>query len=256
MLVDTIKARKRQTSNVKYIDALQSNHSKLCVVIVDLSYKKPYSEKITLYEANKDLNRLLNNRRTKPKIFEHNVGYTIKKEFTDDKGVHLHTIFMFDGQKVQKDANKADEIGKYWNEQITKDKGTYYNCNRNQYPEHGIGMLDHTDVEKRKLLIKPNITTCRHRLIQSQERWTQPHHYHLTGAAIPTLLTTAHSRAEPPNEQKKRPLLQRSLFILIPNFQFPFPLHSRSHRISPVPSFYCDRYTKACPLQDEPHTCG
>lgn len=152
MLVDTIKARKRQTSNVKYIDALQANHSKICVVRVDLGYKKPYSGEITLEEANKDLKRLLNNRRGKPVIFEHNVGYIIKKEHTDDKGVHLHGVFMFDGQKVQKDANKADEIGKYWNEQITKDKGTYYNCNRNQYPEHGIGMLDHNDTEKRKKL--------------------------------------------------------------------------------------------------------
>ena len=148
-MLNNKKARKRQTSNKEYLDALQANHSKLCVVRVDLAYKKPYSEKITLDEATKDLNRLLNNRRSKPKIFEHNVGYTIKKEYTEDKGVHLHTIFMFDGQKVQKDAHKADELGKYWNEQITKGKGSFYNCNRNQYPEHGIGMLDHNDAEKR-----------------------------------------------------------------------------------------------------------
>lgn len=151
-MLNNKKARKRQTSNKEYLDALQANHSKLCVVRVDLAYKKPYSEKITLDEATKDLNRLLNNRRNKPKIFEHNVGYTIKKEYTEDKGVHLHTIFMFDGQKVQKDAHKADELGKYWNEQITKGKGSFYNCNRNQYPEHGIGMLDHNDTEKRKNL--------------------------------------------------------------------------------------------------------
>ena len=151
-MLNNKKTRKRQTSNKEYLDALQANHSKLCVVRVDLAYKKPYSEKITLDEATKDLNRLLNNRRNKPKIFEHNVGYTIKKEYTEDKGVHLHTIFMFDGQKVQKDAHKADELGKYWNEQITKGKGSFYNCNRNQYPEHGIGMLDHNDTEKRKKL--------------------------------------------------------------------------------------------------------
>lgn len=154
MLVDTTKARKRQTSNIKYINALQANHSKLCLVRVDLSYKKPYSGEITLEEANKDLNRLLNNRRSKPVIFEHNIGYTIKKEYTEDKGIHLHAFFMFDGQKVLKDAFKADEIGAYWNENITKGKGTYYNCNRNSYPEHGIGMLDHRDTEKRKHLDK------------------------------------------------------------------------------------------------------
>lgn len=152
MLIDNKKARKRRTSNEKYLDALQANHSKLCVVRLDLSYKKPYNQEMTLDEANKDLNRLLNNRRSKPKIFEHNVGYTIKKEYTEDKGVHLHTVFMFDGQKVQKDAHKADEIGKYFVNEITKGKGSFYNCNRNEYPEHGIGMLDHNDGEKRKKL--------------------------------------------------------------------------------------------------------
>ena len=148
------KSKRRQTSNKEHLDALQANHSKICVVRVDLSYKKPYSQEITLDEANKDLQRLLNNRRSKPKIFEHNVGYTIKKEFTEDKGVHIHGVFYFDGQKVQKDAHMAAEICKYWNEQITKKKGSSYNCNRNSYPEHGIGMLEHNDIEKRKILDK------------------------------------------------------------------------------------------------------
>ncbi len=153
-MLDNKKARRRQNSNVKYLDALQANHSKICTVRVYLSYKKPYSENITLNEATKDLNRLLNNRRSKPTIFEDNIGYVIKKEHTEDKGVHFHAFFMFDGQKVLKDAFKADEIGAYWNENITKSKGTYYNCNKNSYPEHGIGMLQHTDTEKREHLDK------------------------------------------------------------------------------------------------------
>lgn len=148
------KSKRIQASNKDYLNALQASYSKLSVIRVDLAYKKPFSQDITPTEATKDLNRLLNNRRSKPKIFEHNVGYIIKKEYTEDKGVHLHSVFMFDGQKVQKDAYMADEIGKYWNEQITKGKGSYYNCNRNQYPEHGIGMLEHNDIEKRKILDK------------------------------------------------------------------------------------------------------
>ena len=154
MIEDNKKTRKRQNSNKAYIDALQENYSKLCTVRVDLSYKKPYSEEITLDEANKDLNRLLNNRRTKPSIFEHNIGYIVKKEYTEDKGVHLHAIFMFNGQNVLKDAHKADEIGNYFVNEITKGKGTYYNCNRNSYPEHGIGILDHSNSKKREYLDK------------------------------------------------------------------------------------------------------
>ena len=153
-MLDNKKAKRRQNSNVAYIDALQANYSKLCAVRLDLSYKKPYSEEITLEEATKDLNRLLNNRRSKPSIFEHNIGYIVKKEYTEDKSIHLHAFFMFDGQKVLKDAHKADEIGNYFVNDITKGKGTYYNCNRNNYPEHGIGMLQHKDTEKRKHLDK------------------------------------------------------------------------------------------------------
>lgn len=151
-MLDNKKARRRQSSNEAYIDALQNNYSKMNIVRVDLAYKKPYSSDVTLDEATKDLNRLLNNRRSKPVIFEDNIGYIVKKEYTEDKGVHLHALFMFDGQKVLKDAYKADEIGNYWNENITKGKGSYYNCNKNKYPEHGIGMLDYTDIEKRKHL--------------------------------------------------------------------------------------------------------
>ena len=153
-MLENKKARRRQNSNEAYIDALQANYSKLCAVRLDLSYKKPYSEEITLEEATKDLNRLLNNRRSNPSIFEHNIGYIVKKEYTEDKSIHLHAFFMFDGQKVLKDAHKADEIGNYFVNDITKGKGTYYNCNRNNYPEHGIGMLDHKDTEKRKHLDK------------------------------------------------------------------------------------------------------
>jgi hypothetical protein len=145
--------KQRLDSNKEYIDSLQQNCSKINNIRVDLSYKKPYSGEITLEEANKDLTRLLNNRRSKPTIFENNIGYIIKKEYTEDKGMHFHCMFIFDGNKIMKDAFKCDQIGKYWN-QITQDKGSFYNCNRDKekYNENGIGLLDYKDEEKRKIL--------------------------------------------------------------------------------------------------------
>lgn len=44
---------------------------------------------------------------------------------------------------------------------ITKGKGSYYNCNKNKYPEHGIGMLDHTDIKKRRNLDKAIAYLCK-----------------------------------------------------------------------------------------------
>ena len=149
---------KRLESSKKYIDELQQEYSKLNIVRVDLAYKKPYSDDITLEEANNHLSRMFNNMRSKPTIFENKVGYTTKREFTKEKGVHFHTLFFFDGQKVQKDAFKADQIGLYWENEITQGQGSYHNCNRNKYKYKGIGMLDHSDSAKRKILDKKVIS--------------------------------------------------------------------------------------------------
>lgn len=145
------KTNKRLDSTKEYIDALQERYSKLCVVREDYSYKKPYSDVITLDEANKDFNRMMNNRRGKPSLFKDLTGYMCLKEYTQDKGVHFHTILIFDGNKVQKDAHMGDKLGEYWKE-LTGDKGSYHNCNRNKYKHKGVGMLHHSDTDKRKIL--------------------------------------------------------------------------------------------------------
>ena len=148
------KSKRRQDSNEKYVDALQEKYSKLCVVRLDLGYKKDETNKvdITLEKANKDINRLLNNRRNNS-TFDNNVGYVLKTEYGKDRDIHFHSYFFFDGQKIQKDMIKGEDIGKYWSENITNKQGTYYNCNRNDYKDnHAIGILDYRDVEKRRKL--------------------------------------------------------------------------------------------------------
>ncbi len=150
---DNKTVNKRLGSTKEYIDALQKKYSKLCVVRVDLGYKKPHSDDIVLDDANNDFNRMLNNRRSKPSVFKNQVGYMCLKEYTKGKGVHLHTIFMFDGNKVQKDAHMGDKLGEYWNE-LTDGKGSYYNCNRKKYKYKGVGMINHDDKDKREVLDK------------------------------------------------------------------------------------------------------
>lgn len=149
------KDKRRRISNERYIDAMQDKYSKVCVVRVDLEYaknKETNKVEITLNEANKHLNRLLNNRRNN-EIFDNNIGYLIKTEYGEDRNVHFHSFFFYDGQKVQKDIIKAEDIGKYWSENITDGKGTYYSCNRNDYKDkHAIGMLDYRDTKKRRNL--------------------------------------------------------------------------------------------------------
>lgn len=143
---------KRIESTKKYIDELQKEYSKLTIIREDLAYKKPYSDNITLEEANNDIARMMNNRRSKPNVFKDNIGYVFKKEFTEAKGIHIHAVFIFDGQKVQNGTYKADQIGQYWENEITQGQGSYHNCHHNKYDRKGIGMLDHRDSDKRKIL--------------------------------------------------------------------------------------------------------
>lgn len=145
---------KREISSKQYRNALQDNYAKINVVRVDLGYIKPFSDEVTLDEANSDLKKLLDNRRTKPSIFKHNIGYEFKRESTDDKGVHIHGFLYFNGHEVKNDIVKAKQVCNYWIKEITKGKGTAFNCNLNakNYKNNGIGMVDHADIEKRENL--------------------------------------------------------------------------------------------------------
>jgi len=144
---------KRLESTKQYIDKLQENYSKLNIVRIDLSYKELHARNTTLEEANKDIERMFCNMRSKPSIFKDKVGYVCKREYTRDKGVHFHTIFIYDGQRVQKDTCKAEQIGDYW-KQLTEDKGIFFSCNhqKKKYKKLGIGMLEHHDKKKRENL--------------------------------------------------------------------------------------------------------
>jgi hypothetical protein len=141
-------------STSTYIDQLLESHSKIQVIRLDLGYTKSHASKASLEEINQDLTHLLNNRRTKPSVFGNMVGYIAKKEFTEDRGPHIHSLFIFDGQKVSKDAYKGDQIGEYWKNEITGGKGIFHNCNREKgkYAVCALGMIDHTDETKRTAL--------------------------------------------------------------------------------------------------------
>ena len=82
-------------STTTYIDDLFDIHSKMQFIRLDLGYQKEHAREASLEDINQDLKHLLNNRRTKPSIFENMVGYIAKKEYTEDKGPHIHSLFIF-----------------------------------------------------------------------------------------------------------------------------------------------------------------
>lgn len=147
------KSKRMLKSTADYIDQLLETHSKIQVIRLDLGYTKEYANKTSLDQINQDMTHLLNNRRSKPSVFENMIGYIAKREYTEDKGPHIHSLFIFDGQKVSKDAHKGDQIGGYWN-QITNGHGIFHNCNRekDKYAECALGMIEHANEAKRTAL--------------------------------------------------------------------------------------------------------
>ncbi|RYY77955.1 MAG: inovirus Gp2 family protein [Moraxellaceae bacterium] len=136
-------------SACKLVDALVEQYARLMVCRVDFALKPEYLEGQTVETMHAYLNQLLNNRRGNS-LFEHMVGYIIKLEHGEKKGLHYHCLFLFDGSKVKADAIYAQKIGKYWKEKITRGKGMFYNCNfdKTKYRKLGIGMINHYEQDK------------------------------------------------------------------------------------------------------------
>lgn len=152
------KTNRRLESTKKYIDDLSKKYSKLNIVRVDLGYTKEDSKSITFEDASKDLNKMLNNTRSKPTVFGEMVGYITKKELGEDKGVHIHVAIIYNGNIVREDITKAQQIGEYWKNNITKGKGVFHNCSKNEYKNKAVGVIDYKDEEKRKIFDEKVLT--------------------------------------------------------------------------------------------------
>lgn len=150
-------ASKNLKGSLAYVDHLFEHHSRLLVVRVDLSYQKTFikNQTISTEMTRVHRKRLFKRIRAHP-LFENCLGYIWKLEYGKRKGFHYHTCFFFDGSKVRGDVMLARRIGEFWKNEITSDKGLYFNCNAtaSNYGQSGIGDIHYTNQEKRCALQK------------------------------------------------------------------------------------------------------
>ena len=158
---DRIKWRKARADNQyrsadKFLRKILHNYARVVVIRIDLSYRTTFINEVDIDTIKKHLSRLLKGLSGR-KEFQNIIGYIWKLEYGVEKGYHYHLIVFMDGSKVKKDAHYAELIGKYWSENITNEKGYYYNCNRSKhkYKFLGIGMLNYYD----KIMID-NLLIC------------------------------------------------------------------------------------------------
>lgn len=144
----------RHRRNKKLIARLFENHSKLCVVRLDLYLGKANNEHLSLAAARKHIHNFTNNQRHN-QLFADKVGHVIKIELTRRRGYHFHTFIFFDGQARRNADYYANEIGHYWVNSITKGTGGFNSCHKhkNRYKRDGIGLVNWDDQEKISALL-------------------------------------------------------------------------------------------------------
>ncbi|OHX11540.1 hypothetical protein BI347_17920 [Chromobacterium sphagni] len=138
------------TSALRLIQCLeQAGYKRLMVIRVDFMMRSDYQHSTSILNIQSYRKHLWNNRRGKPAIFRHCLGYVWGMEYTAEAGYHYHCLFLFDGDYVQADTYYGDQIGEYW-KFITGGKGSYHNCNseKDKYQHLGIGRIRLNNAEE------------------------------------------------------------------------------------------------------------
>lgn len=172
-----------------YIPALFEKYGRLVFVRIDLEYKKyalskaevnaaadellamgqgplskredqrgedflPVEYRADIGEIVQDRERLMTNLRKKKSIFKDLVGYVIRIECSMRGVYHMHAAFIFGHSMVQQHEWMGEQIGQYWNNDITEGRGHYHNCNRNNYPNYTVGIVEYHEADRRAALME------------------------------------------------------------------------------------------------------
>ena len=133
MKKDSRKTQRRYKQGCAVIDSSLKLDSRVAVIRLDLSYQ---DGKGSANRLNSDLNKLRLNARSKPSIFKNQIGYIIKLEKGYNDNYHAHALFTFRGHEVKNHKYKAEQLGKYWQEVITK-----------EYDKNCLGVIERSNVD-------------------------------------------------------------------------------------------------------------
>ncbi|MDY5466223.1 MAG: inovirus-type Gp2 protein [Campylobacter sp.] len=138
------KTLRRYKQGCTVIDSSLELDSRVAVIRLDLSCQ---NSKGSADRLNSDLNKLRLNARSNPSIFKDQIGYVIKLEKGDNDNYHAHALFTFREHEVKNHKYKAEQLGKYWQEVITKGNGIYHNCNTKEYDKNCLGVIERSSVD-------------------------------------------------------------------------------------------------------------
>ena len=151
------RLNKNYESLMEHFDKSFDKKNRYQVIRIDLGYRidvdNPSLTADEIYEkycqANEDLKHLLNNKRSKKKIFKEMLVYAWRLEYAQNTGFHYEMFFFFNRSETHEDSNIAETIGEYWNTTITGGRGLYSNCNdkknKIKYKYIDLGMINDDD---------------------------------------------------------------------------------------------------------------
>ncbi|GLO16799.1 MULTISPECIES: inovirus-type Gp2 protein [Pseudomonas putida group] len=148
------EARKQGIRVCDYADALFELYSRTTIVRVDFHYRSEAQGRLRAEHVFDDLDDLINEHRHNP-IFDHLIGhiYSVEQgDHRDGRGYHIHAAYFFNGNEVQRDVNKAEQLGALWDD-ITRGQGYTHSCNHDKEKygdECGIGRIERSDRSVRR----------------------------------------------------------------------------------------------------------
>lgn len=151
---DKEKFDDRIKSASEFINQLYSRYSRLLFIRLDLSYLEALNNTTTIDQALADIRHLYENLDENSELSKGYLGFIRKLEWTPQKGMHHHCLFIYDYDVKRGDIYIAQLLGTYWINTITQGRGTYHNCNMNSYENYAVGRVDRNDVEKRAKLFE------------------------------------------------------------------------------------------------------
>ncbi|ENX00383.1 hypothetical protein F900_02053 [Acinetobacter modestus] len=144
----TIKVEDNLDQLFTYFDQLVAKHCKLLLVRVDLYYL--FERSPSIWQFDRDVKKLINRIQNRDTIFKDQVGYVYRLEQGGkSKGYHCHLLVIYNGSDCCRDSYYGQEIGKLWQDEITRGRGYFHNGNHRSHKKYyesfdllGIGRID------------------------------------------------------------------------------------------------------------------
>jgi hypothetical protein len=145
---------KNQNSLQTYLKKLLNHYARLLFVRIDFAIKKEHQHEIALNQFQAYLQVMSNRYSNQDGCFSGLQGHAWAIEEGFDKGLHCHTLLIYDGNKHQNDFGLGLQVAQYWVE-LTQGKGCCFISNAPEYKQQfeqqgtlGIGMIHRTNSQQ------------------------------------------------------------------------------------------------------------